>query len=126
AMMLRAIARIEIALRFWVGHRLGRRGPFAHTDAELLDPSWSKREERTCSRPDASGCSWQASAHSEWLAKQQRAEEISNEAFVAHIHNNYGKPLPIWTATETMTFESLNRLYTNMTPQDREQIAVEF
>lgn len=31
AMMLTAIARIEIALRFWVGHRLGRRGPFAHT-----------------------------------------------------------------------------------------------
>lgn len=127
AKLLTAIARIEVALRFWVGNRLGRRGPFAHTDATQLDPSWSELEERTCNHPDpASPCSWQGSAHNEWLAKQQRVEEISNEAFVAHIHNNYGKPLPIWTATETMTFESLNRLYSNMTPQDREQIAVEF
>lgn len=45
---------------------------------------------------------------------------------MAHIYNNYGEPLPIWAATETMTFETLNRLYAGMLQQDRDQIAVEF
>ncbi|WP_176386790.1 Abi family protein [Gulosibacter sp. 10] len=126
AALLGAIARIEVALRFWVGHRLGRRGPFAHTDAAQLDPNWSAPRSRICNRPDKlNACSWQDSEHDEWLAKQRQIEDISNEAFVAHIHNSYGKPLPVWTATETMTFESLNRLYGNLLPQDREQIAVE-
>lgn len=32
--LLRTLGRIEVSLRFWVGHSLGKRGPFAHTDLE--------------------------------------------------------------------------------------------
>lgn len=127
AEMLRAIARIEIALRFWVGHRLGKRGPFAHMDPIQLDPVWAEEHERRCKRPNCSAdCSWWDSEHEQWVGKQRRVEKISSEAFVAHIYENYGGPLPVWTATETMTFESLNRLYAGMAPQDREQVAAEF
>lgn len=125
--MLRAISRIEVSLRFWVGHKLGKRGPFAHLKATQLDPSWTKVHHRTCKGPSCSeACSWNESAHDGWVMKQRRVESISSEAFVAHIYDNYGEPLPVWAATETMTFETLNRLYGGMAPQDREQIAVEF
>ncbi|WP_167738558.1 Abi family protein [Cryobacterium psychrotolerans] len=125
--MLQAIARIEVSLRFWVGHRLGKRGPFAHTEASELDPIWREEKSRNCTNPNCSeSCSWRTSDHDGWVAKQLRVESISNEAFVAHIYSNYGQPLPVWAATETMTFETLNRLFGGMVPQDREQISVEF
>lgn len=118
--LLRALGRIEISLRFWVGHRLGKRGPFAHTDLKQLDF-------RAVTETDDSGASLlKSDAHDEWMEKQRKAESISNEAFVAHFSNNYGEPLPIWAATETMTFETLNRLYGGLMQQDRDQIAVEF
>lgn len=125
--MLQAIARIEVSLRFWVGHQLGKRGPFAHTETSQLDPTWSAKQERKCTNRNCSeSCSSCTSDHDEWVAKQMRVESISNEAFVAHIYSNYGEPLPVWAATETMTFETLNRLFGGLVPQDREQISVEF
>ena len=47
AKLFTAIARIEVALRFWVGNRLGRRGPFAHTGRERssIRPGASWRRE---------------------------------------------------------------------------------
>lgn len=124
--ILRAIARIEVSLRFWVGHKLGERGPFAHIDPASLDPAWSRKRKHTCAHPNCSdSCTWQQSDRDAWVRKQRKVESISNEAFVAHIYNNYGEPLPVWAATETMTFETLNRLYSAMLTQDREQIAVE-
>lgn len=127
AELLRAISRIEIALRFWVGHRLGKRGPFAHMDPTQLDRVWAEEHKRICNRPACSAdCSWWDSEHEQWAGKQKRVEKISSEAFVAHIYENYGEPLPVWTATETMSFESLNRLYAGMVPQDREQVAADF
>lgn len=60
------------------------------------------------------------------MRKQARNESISSEAFIAHFNSHYGKPLPVWTATETMTFGHLNRLFNAMTQRDRQQIAVDF
>lgn len=125
--LLRAIAKIEIAVRFSVGHVLGKRGPFAHMDPTQLDPSWVKANERSCVCPRCLGdCARWESEHDRWATKQRRVEKISSEAFVAHIYENYGEPLPVWTATETMTFEALNRLYGGMEVQDREQVAADF
>ncbi|ANE04130.1 hypothetical protein ccrud_07855 [Corynebacterium crudilactis] len=60
------------------------------------------------------------------MRKQARNESISSEAFIAHFNSHYGKQLPVWTATETMTFGHLNRLFSAMTQRDRQQIAVDF
>lgn len=125
--ILHAISLIEVALRFSVGHTLGQRGPFAHYDATLLDPDWSQPKNRTCSGPNCSGdCSWDSNDHAAWTAKQMRNEEISNEAFMAHFQSNYGKPLPVWTATEVMTFGDLIRLYNGMTQRDRQKISFDY
>lgn len=59
------------------------------------------------------------------MRKQERNETVSSEAFIAHFKSNYGKPLPVWTATEVMSFGDLNRLFVGMTQRDRQQIAVE-
>ena len=125
--ILHAISIIEVALRFSIGHTLGRRGPFAHYDATALDPDWSKPKSRTCNGPNCvDSCSWMSNDHADWTAKQKHNEEVSNEAFMAHFQSNYGKPLPVWTATEVMTFGDLVRLYNGMTQRDRQQIALDY
>jgi len=39
--ILHALSHIEVALRFQIGHLLGRRGPFTHNNAAELDSSWT-------------------------------------------------------------------------------------
>ncbi|WP_165497091.1 Abi family protein [Rhodococcus sp. ABRD24] len=125
--ILHALSHIEVAMRFRIGHLLGRRGPFAHNEAAELDSGWTTSEERKGNGPNCSAdCTWSASGHEEWMRKQERNEEVSNEAFIAHFDSNYGKPLPVWTATEVMSFGDLNRLFSGMTQRDRQQIAVDF
>lgn len=125
--ILYAIARIEVALRFSVGHTLGRRGPFAHYDETLLDSDWSRPKHRNCKGPNCtSSCAWVTSDREDWAAKQRHNEEISNEAFMAHFQSNYDKPLPVWTATEVMTFGDLVRLFNGMTQRDRQHIALDY
>lgn len=125
--VLRAIARIEVAIRFQVGHVLGRRGPFAHEDPTMLDPQWSRTQRQACSGQNCTvACCWDESNHEQWMRRQSRNEQISNEAFMAHFRSNYGYPLPIWVATETMSFGDLNRLFAGLAQRDRQQIAADF
>lgn len=44
AEVLHAISQIEVAIRFRIGHLLGRRGPFAHNDGTQLDPDWIQKK----------------------------------------------------------------------------------
>lgn len=125
--VLNAISRIEVAIRFRVGHLLGRLDPFAHNDASNMNAPWTKSRPRLSSAPNCTeACTWCESGHSRWLYKQARNEEASNEAFTAHIQEHYGTPLPIWTATETMSFGHLNSLFNGMLQRDRQEIAAEF
>lgn len=124
--LLTAISRVEVGLRFRIGHLLGRHGPFAHCDPANLDPKWSAQQARSCSSPSCSHCAWMSSDHDSWLERQLATESVSKEAFTAHIHDNYGKPLPVWVATEVMSFGALNRLLNGMTQSDRQQLAADF
>lgn len=127
AEVLYALSHVEVAMRFRVGHLLGRRGPFTHLGAATLDQGWVQPQKRASSGPNCSaGCDWQESEHEQWMRKQERNEDISNEAFTAHFHSRYGKPLPVWTATEVMSLGDLNRLFGGLTQRDRQQIAVDF
>lgn len=127
AEILHALSHVEVAMRFRIGHLLGRRDPFAHNESTALDPDWSMARARKGNGPNCSTrCTSYASDHEEWMRKQERIEEVSNEAFVAHFNSNYGMPLPVWTATELMSFGHLNRLFAGMTQRDRQQIAVDF
>lgn len=125
--VLQALSQIEVAVRFRLGHLLGQRGPFAHNDSAVLGEHWSQSGVRVSNGPNCSpACSWEESDHDQWMRKQERNEEVSSEAFIAHFNSQYGKPLPVWTATEVMSFGDLNRLFGGMTQRDREQIAAEF
>jgi abortive infection bacteriophage resistance protein len=120
--LMYALSQIEVAMRF----RIGRRGPFAHNDPKALDSGWSRVKPRVSHLPSCtSQCSWLESDHDEWMRKQERNENVSNEAFIAHFNSHYGKPLPIWTATEVISFGDLNRLFGGLNQRDREQIAVD-
>ncbi|UKA49261.1 Abi family protein [Arthrobacter sp. FW305-123] len=127
ASLMSAIARVEVNLRFRIGHALGKYGPFAHCDPVNLDPMWSRQELRSCSAPNCTPrCAWMSSDHETWLERQKTAESIPKEAFITHIHGEYGTPLPVWVATEVMSFGSLNRLMNGMKQRDRQQLAADF
>lgn len=124
--LLTALTTVEVDLRFRIGHSLGRHGPFAHCDPANLAPEWSNPQPRSCSAPNCTAhCAWASSDHETWLERQMASESVSKEAFTAHIHAQYGKPLPVWVATEVMSLGVLTRLLNGMTQQDREQLAAE-
>jgi abortive infection bacteriophage resistance protein len=114
-------------MRFHVGHLLGKKGPFAHTDPALLDSKWATNHSHPSNNPNCTAsCTWNESDHGQWIRKQNNSEKVSSEAFAAHIYSNYGDPLPLWAATEVMSMGQLNRLFGGMTQRDRQQIAVNF
>lgn len=124
--LMAAISRVEVDLRFRIGHSLGRHGPFAHCDADNLDPDWSTPQPRACSAPSCTAhCAWTSSDHQTWLERQKASESVSKEAFTAHIHDEYGEPLPVWVATEVMSFGVLARLLNGMKQRDRQQLAAD-
>lgn len=112
SMMLEALENVEVALRFEIGHTLGRRSIFAHRDPTCLDPSFSRASGEAVT-----------SAHSEWLEEFDKQEERSQEAFALHFRKKYGEHFPVWAATEVMTFGTLTRLYSGAQQADRELIA---
>ncbi|WP_311475435.1 Abi family protein [uncultured Corynebacterium sp.] len=125
--ILSAISIIEVAIRARIGYALGQLGAFSHLDSSKLEPEWFKEECQTTQHLGwQNTCMWEESRHHKWVRKLEKIEEISNEAFIAHFHKKYGKPLPIWVVTEIMTFEQLNLLFSGMRQNERQQIAVEF
>ncbi len=125
--LLDAIAQVEVALRFELGHRLGKYGPFAHLEDEHFNPGFTKMRARACNIPGCNGdCRWEESDHHEWLDRQKHAEKISTEAFAAHFRENYGEPLPIWVATEVMQLGRLTRLLDGLDSAERELLAAEW
>jgi abortive infection bacteriophage resistance protein len=115
SMMLDALEIAEVALRFEIGHTLGRRSAFAHRDPTCLDASFSRASEEVA-----------AGAHAEWLEEFDKQEGRSQEAFALHFREKYGEHFPVWVATEVMTFGTLTRLYSGAQQADRELIATKF
>lgn len=115
--VLDAIERAEVALRFEVGHTLGRRGAFAHTTPECLAPEFTES-----AIPRDSG-STLGSQHDRWLIHRFQEEQRSKADFVKHFNEKYSPPLPVWVATEIMDFGGLSKLYAGMLQRDRDEIA---
>lgn len=118
AVILDGIAQLEPALRFHVGHRLGRNARFAHRLGAYLNESgtvWAQG-------PDGTS----RSKHAEWLQEYSQQESRSQETFVQHFRKQYGPHLPVWVATEVMTLGTLTRLYDLMPDNDRKLVALRF
>lgn len=112
-----ALSMIETAFRFFIGHRLGRVGPFAHRDPGAL----------RALRPGEPGAPPEpTTAYREWLEEYDRHEKRARGDFVMHFRQKYGPHLPIWVATEVMSFGVLSGLYDLIGQGDQEVLAARF
>lgn len=100
-----ALELIEVDFRTAIAHHFGRKhGPFGHTRAAAF---------------------FRTFGHAEWLSKLRDETERSREPFVTHYKMNYsGFPnLPIWMATEVMSFGALSLMFKGMLRDDQREIA---
>jgi abortive infection bacteriophage resistance protein len=103
--LLEAIERIEIALRAAVTYELAIcKGPFAHTERRNFDCRFD---------------------HQKMLDEIATMERDSNETFVVHYRDKYfSEPhLPIWMATELLSFGYLSRMYAAVEPAIKNKFA---
>nr|WP_198012511.1 Abi family protein [Promicromonospora sukumoe] len=118
-LVMDGIERVEVSVRFHVGHVLGRRGAFAHADPEALDDDFAGSD---IASPPALN-TWMQTSHSQWLRRRQDEERRSKADFVKHFRAKYGPPLPVWVVTEILDFGGLSYLYDGMIQRDRDEVA---
>lgn len=110
AVLFAGLQRLEVGFRVQVGYRLGKAGTFGHIDRRHLDPSRCAEPARGESSEDA---------HEAWLGRyEQLQRDAKNEDFVRHFIMNYDGKVPVWVATEFMTFGCLTALYALLTSGD--------
>lgn len=110
--LLNALQQIEVGMRGQIGYQLGKTHSFGHLNRSALDAT-------ACGVTTTAG-----DVYGDWLTNYQRlAEDARGEEFVKHFHLNYGGEMPIWVATECMTFGSLTRLFSLLNAKDALKIA---
>src|SRR5262245_55661616 len=100
-----AIERFEVSLRTNLTYELSHRhGPFGYADAENFAP-WFK--------------------HAALMSEIQKAESKSQETFVRHYRKKYHaeSALPLWMATELLSFGWLSQIYKACHPEIKRSIA---
>ncbi len=96
---------IEVDLRTTIAHTFGEsHGPFGHIDPNRF---------------------YRAADHPDWLAKLRGEAKRSRELFIEHYKVTYQEfpDLPIWIATEVMSFGALSRMFEAMEKSDQKRIA---
>lgn len=111
------LSTVETAFRFFIGHRLGRVDAFAHRHPWALGAT---RQEDPSAPPEPT------TAYREWLEEYDRHEQRARGDFVVHFRQQYGPHLPIWVATEVMSFRVLSSLNDLMLQSDQEILAARF
>jgi abortive infection bacteriophage resistance protein len=107
-LVLDAIEKIEVALRTAVTYRIGiDGGPFGHCDASRFSATYR---------------------HTDLLALIQKSANDSDERFVVHFRTKYAQErhLPIWMATELLSFGAVSRMYADQHQRMRRLIASHF
>ncbi len=107
------LSAIEVAFRFFVGHRMGKLDPFIHRKPELFGNATLNED----------GDYSPSSSYSKWLAEFDRQERRAKSSFVQHFREKYGEHLPLWVATEVMSFGALSQFYNLMPLADRRILA---
>jgi abortive infection bacteriophage resistance protein len=115
-LMMDVIERVEIALRVQITLQLGKYGPHAHRDANVLHPNFSVR-------PQPNG----ETKHQKWLRLHDDAFDRSREEFAKHFKTKYaGENPPIWIAAELWDFGAMSFLYSGMKKPDQIAVANNF
>ncbi|TDU30547.1 abortive infection bacteriophage resistance protein [Arthrobacter sp. JUb115] len=119
-LVLDGLERIEVAMRFQVGHVLGEGHAYAHCDQTRLSSAFTGV---TDVEDPLEREGWLTSEHAKWLSKVRRQENDSKEEFVKHFKSNYGGALPVWVVTEILDFGGISTLYGGLKQNHRDQIA---
>jgi len=107
-LLLGAIERVEVALRTAVTYQLAlKMGPFAHCQPEAFEPRFR---------------------HGDFMLELDDAEKHSQESFVQHFRQKYTeeRDLPIWMATELLSFGTISRLVQFLRADGLKQVARTF
>ena len=99
ALLIDILGSIEISFRTYIAYTLAiKHGPLGY----LKDNNFINKD-----------------YHNSFLLSLQN-EKInnSNKLFIKHHNEKYEGKLPIWVATEIMSFGMLSKLYSNMIPED--------
>jgi abortive infection bacteriophage resistance protein len=107
-LVMQALDRIEIAVRavvtFHLAHELG---VFGHVDRTNFSPEFD---------------------HQQFMQALANEEKRSSEVFIVHYRDKYAEEnnLPIWMATELISFGALSKMYEHLRKSLRKKIAGEF
>lgn len=104
-LIMDAVERVEVAIRTDITYILAHvYGAFGHHDRDNFRSSFQ---------------------HTQWLDKLTDEIAKSRETFIQHFREKYdGYPcLPIWMATEVMSFGSLSRLYEGMKSTEQQKVS---
>ena len=107
-LVLDAIERIEVAIRTSVTYEIGHAyGAFGHTDPANFDPGFD---------------------HLRFMRELLDEEGRANETFALHYRTQYvNEPhLPVWMATELLSFGTISRLYQSLSPTLKQNIAAPY
>ncbi len=105
---MQAVDRIEIGIRAVITYHLAHDlGSFGYADAANFAKGYN---------------------HADLMRALDREEKKTSEVFVGHFRSKYtSEPvLPVWMATELMTFGALSKMYANIRTSLRKKIAKEF
>ena len=107
-LVLDAIERIEVAVRTAITYRIAHiYGSFGHADSSNFLPGFD---------------------HQAFMGQLEKEERRSRERFVCHFRKQYAEEthLPVWMATELLSFGTMSRLYKGLPKCLQQQIAKEY
>jgi len=117
AVLLEGLQSLEVALRVEIWYTLGKRDRFGHLDPAHLDTPRCLQIPRN---PNQTA----PTKHGAWLDTYgSLCAKARSEDFVTHFHVKYDGRMPIWVATEVMTFGALTELYELLAGRDSNTIA---
>lgn len=115
--LLTGLQQVELGLRVQIAYQLGKTDAHGHLSAEHLDPA-------RCGKSVTNGLGGAQTRYGDWLARYEKLlSESRNEDFVKHFLLKYDGDVPIWAATEFMTFGCLTALYDLLSSRDAGAIA---
>ena len=107
-LVLDAIERIEVAIRTAITYEIAHAyGAFGHTDPANFAPGF---------------------AHGRFMDELGVEERRAKETFANHFRKKYtSEPhLPVWMATELLSFGTISKLYAALAPALKQKIAAEY
>jgi len=107
-LVLDAIERIEVAIRTGITYEIGHvYGPFGHTDPRNFAPRFD---------------------HARLMSDLDTEERRARETFANHFRRKYtDEPhLPVWMASELLSFGTISMLYEGLAPDLKRRIATAY